>query len=45
MMSCFKYELTGVAYYSKQLDNDAFGKHMCVNLALFCPYKGGASKK
>ena len=38
MLSCLSLNLDGVAYYSKQVDNDANFGNLCVNLALFAKY-------
>ncbi len=40
MLSCKKNDLYGVAYYSKQLEDDRFARHSCVNLAVFANYEG-----
>ena len=40
MLSCKKLNLYGVAYYSKQLEDDRFADHACVNLAVFANFNG-----
>lgn len=38
MLACMKTGLSGVTYYSKQVDDDCFAYSVGVNLALFAPY-------
>ena len=40
MLSCMKKGISGIAYYSKQVDNDLFARNVAVNLALFAKYEG-----
>lgn len=40
MLSCKKQNLDGIAYFSKQVKDDVFAHHTCVNLALFAYYNG-----
>ena len=38
MLACMRKGLSGVTYYSKQVDDDCFAHSVGVNLALFAPY-------
>lgn len=41
MLSCMKKGLSGIAYYSKQIEDDYFAYSVGVNLALFAYYSPG----
>lgn len=41
MLSCMKKGLSGIAYYSKQVDDDRFAYSVGVNLVLFASYSKG----
>lgn len=41
MLACMKMKLSGITYYSKQVDNDIFAYSIGVNLALFATYTQG----
>lgn len=40
MLACKNSGCYGISYYSKRVDSDFFAYRVCVNLAIFAPYKG-----
>lgn len=40
MLGCRKADIDGVAYLSKQVNDDVFSSRIAINLALFATYKG-----
>ena len=40
-LSCIKFKLDGIAYYSKQLNNDCWASEIGINVALFARYEPG----